>query len=55
MACMAFQDPTLMDLVLEAVVQALAFRAKVIKVVSLSSLVKGINSSSLVIRVIQSN
>ena len=52
---MAVQGPALTDLVLEAAIQALAFRAKVIKVVSISNLVKGISSNSLVIRVIQSS
>ena len=55
MARMAVLVPALMDLVLEVVVQALAFKAKVIKVVSINNLVKGISSNSLVIRVIQSS
>ena len=54
MACMAVQDLALMDLGSEVVVQALAFKAKVIKVVLISNLAKGIRSSSLVIRAIQS-
>ena len=53
MARMAVQVPALMDLVLEVAVQALAFKAKVIKVVSISNLVKEINSGSGAIRVIQ--
>ena len=55
MARMAVLVPALMDLVLEVVVQALAFKAKVIKVVFISNLAKGISSSSLVIRAIQSS
>ena len=53
MARMAVQDPVLMDLGLEVVVQALVFRAKAIKVVLISNLAKGISSNSLVIRAIQ--
>ena len=54
MACMAVQDPSLMDLGLEVEVQALVSRAKAIKEVLISNLVKRISSSSsLVIRVIQ--
>ena len=52
---MAVQDPVLMDLVLEVAVQALVFRAKAIKVVLISNLAKGITSSSMVIRAIQSS
>ena len=55
MARMAAQDPALMVLVVEVAVQALVFRAKAIKAALISSLVKGISSSSLVIRTIQSN
>ena len=55
MARMAAQDPALTDLVLEVAVQTPFFRAKAIKVVLINSLVKGISSSSLVIRVTQSS
>ena len=55
MARTAVQVLALMDLVLEATAQALAFKAKVIKVVLISNLTKGINSSSLVITAIQSS
>ena len=55
MACMVVQDPALTDLVLEVAVQALAFRAKAIKVVLISNLVRRISSSSLVIKAIQRN
>ena len=55
MARMEAQDPALTNLDLEVAVQTLVFRAKVIKVVLISNLVKGISSSSLVIRVIQSS
>ena len=52
---MAVQDPTLTDLALVVAAQALVFTAKAIKVVLISNLVKGISSSSLVIRAIRSN
>ena len=52
---MAVPDPSLTDLALLVAVQTLASRAKAIKVVLINSLVKGINSNSLVIKVIQSN
>ena len=52
MARMAVQVPALMDLVLEVAVQALAFKAKVIMVVLISNLAKGV-SGCLAIRVIQ--
>ena len=55
MARTAVQVLALMDLVLEVAAQALAFKAKVIKVVLINNLAKGINNSSLVIRVIQSS
>ena len=55
MAQMAAQDPALTGLALVVVVQTLASRAKAIKVVLISSLVKGINNSNLVIRVIRSS
>ena len=55
MARMAGQYLALIDLALEVAVQALVFRAKAIKVVLTSNLVKGISSSSSVIRVIQSS
>ena len=55
MARMAVQDPVLMDLGLEVVVQALVFRAKAIKAVLINNLTKGISSSSLVIKAIQSS
>ena len=55
MTRMAAQVSALMDLVLGVAVQALAFKAKVIKVVSISNLAKGTSSSSLVIRAIQSS
>ena len=47
---MAAQDLSLTDLALEAVVQALVFKAKA--AVLINNLVKGISNSSLVIRVI---
>ena len=50
MARMAAQDPALMGLALAVAAQTLVFRAKVIKVALISNLVKGINSSCLVIR-----
>ena len=52
MARMAGQDPALTDLALEVAAQAPVFRAKAIKVVLINNLVKGISSSSLVIRFI---
>ena len=52
---MAVQDPALTDLALGVAAQALVFRAKAVKVVLISNLVKGISSSSLVIRVIRSS
>ena len=52
---MAAQDPALTGLALVVAVQILASRAKAIKVVLISSLVKGISSSNLVIRVIRSS
>ena len=52
---MAVQDPALMDLDLEVAVQVLVFRAKAIKAVLTNNLAKGISSSSLVIKAIQSN
>ena len=55
MARMAARDPVLTDLALEVAVQAQVFRAKAIKVVLISNLVKGISNSSLVIRAIQSS
>ena len=55
MARMAVQDPSLMGMALVAAVQVLVSRAKAIKVVSINSLVKGINSSNLVIRVTRSS
>ena len=55
MARMPAQDPALIDMALEVAVQALVFRAKAIKAALISSLVKGISSSSLVIRVTQSS
>ena len=51
----AVRGPTLMVLVLVVAVQVLVSRAKAIKVVIINSLVKGINSSSLVIRVTRSS
>ena len=51
----AAQVPVLMVLALEVVAQALAFKAKEIMVVLINNLAKGISSSSLVIRVIQSS
>ena len=55
MARMAAQDPALTGLALELAAQTLVSRAKATKVVSISNLVKGISSSSVVIRVIQSS
>ena len=55
MAQMAVQDPALTDLALVVAVQTLDFRAKAIKEVLISNLIKVINNSSLVIRVIQSS
>ena len=52
---MAGQDPALTDLALEVAAQAPVFMVKAIKVVLVSNVVKGINTSSLAIRVIQSN
>ena len=52
---MAAQDPTLTGLALVVAAQTLVSRVKAIKVVLISSLVKGISSSNLVIRVIQSS
>ena len=52
MARMVAQDPALTGLVLVVAVQTLVSRAKAIKVVLISSLVKGISSSNMVIRVI---
>ena len=49
------QDPDHKDTALAAVAQTPVFRAKAIKVVLISNPVKGISSSSLVIRVIQSS
>ena len=51
----AAQDPALTVLVLVVAVQIPGSKAKAIKVVLINSLVKGISSSSLVIRVTQSN
>ena len=50
---MAVQDLALTSLALVVAVQTLVSRAKAIKVVLISSLVKGINNGSLVIREIQ--
>ena len=47
---MAVQVPALTDPALEVAAQALAFKAKVIIVVLITNLAKGISSSSLVIR-----
>ena len=55
MARMAVQDQALMDLGLEVAVQAVVFRARAIKAVLINNLAKGISSSSLVIRAIQSS
>ena len=55
MALAAVQVPVLMDLALEVAVQAMAFKAKEITVILISNLAKGIISSTLVIRVIQSS
>ena len=55
MSQMAVQDPALIGLALAVAVQTLASKAKAIKVVLISSLVKGISSSNLVIRVIRSS
>ena len=52
---MAGRDPALTDLAFEVAAQALVFSDKAIKVVLVNNLIKEINSSSLVIRVIQSN
>ena len=49
------QDPVLTIPVLVVAVQILVSRAKAIKVVLINNLVKGISSSSLVIRVIRSS
>ena len=55
MVRMAAQDPALTDLALVVAAQIPVFRAKAIKVVLISNLLKGISSNSLVIRVIQSS
>ena len=55
MARMAAQDPALTGLALVAAAQTLVSRAKAVKAVLTNNLVKGISSSSLVIRVIQSS
>ena len=55
MARMAGQDPAHTDLALEVAAQTPVFRAKAIKVVLISNLVKEISSSSTVIRVIRSS
>ena len=55
MARMAVQDPILTVQDLVVAVQTLVSRAKAVKVVLISSLVKGISSSNLVIRVIRSS
>ena len=55
MARMAVQDPALTGLVLVVAVQTLASKAKAISVVLISRMVKEINSSNLVIRVIRSS
>ena len=52
---MEAQDPALTNLDLEVAVQTLVFNAKVIKVGLINNLAKGISSSSLVIKGIQSN
>ena len=55
MARMAVQDPALTGLALAMAVQTLVSKAKAIKVVLISSMVKGISSSNLVIRVIENS
>ena len=55
MARMVVQDPALTGLALAVAVQTLVSIAKAIKVVLISSLVKGIRSNNLVIRVIRSS
>ena len=55
MARMAVQDPVLTGLALVVAAQTLVSKVKAIKVVLISSLVKGISSSSLVIRVTQNS
>ena len=55
MARMASQDPALTGLAFEVAAQTLVFRSKAIKAISISNLIKVINSSSLVIKVIQSS
>ena len=55
MARIVGEDPDLTGLALEAAVQTLVFRAKAIKAVLINNLVKGISSSSLVIRVSRSS
>ena len=55
MALMAVQVPALTVSALDVVVQTLDFRAKAIKAVPISNLIKGICNSSPAIRVIQSS
>ena len=55
MARTAGQVPAHTDLAFEVAVQVPVSRVKVTKAVSISNLVKGTSSSSLVIRVIRSN
>ena len=55
MVRMAGQDPALTNLALEVAAQAPVFRAKAIRAVLISNLVKGISSSRPVIRLIQSS
>ena len=53
MAQMAARDPILMVRVMEVAVQIPVFKAKVIRVVTANRIIRGISSSSLVIRVTQ--
>ena len=55
MARMAGQDPARTGPDLEVVAQTLVFRAKAIKAVLINNLIKGISSSRVDIRLIQSS